>query len=149
MAPPSDWVMGGGRGRSDSRLGLRPRGRWRRPAWGFGAPGPSRVCVGRHPQLRSELLCDLGPVPRPLWSCFSGEEGGHQRRRDWHRHPLPKRRSLGVMSLCPLLKLGPPTAAWQWKGWCGGGGCRWMSRFHPGASREVLWQGREPVASWP
>lgn len=53
------------------------------------------------------------------------------------------------MSLCPLLRLGPPTAAWRWKYWRGGGGCRWMPRFGSGTSSEALRQGTEPMAWWP
>lgn len=54
------------------------------------------------------------------------------------------------MSPCPLLSPGPPTAAGQWKDWRGGRGCRWMPRFHPGASREALGQEKgASMASWP
>lgn len=125
-APPSDWVMGGG-GRSDSRLGLGPRGRWSRPAWGFGATGPSGVCWGGRPQLLSKLLCDLGPVLCPLWACVLGKEWGHECRRGWHRHPFSKRRRLGVMNVCPLAQCGCPPphtgllGSKDWRGRLGGG----------------------------
>lgn len=46
------------------------------------------------------------------------------------------------MSLCPLLQLRPPTAAWQWKGSCGG----WGLQMDVQVSSWDLQGG--PVAGW-